>query len=99
MRLLLDSRVVDWPRSSHLIVVTPSSLQPLFFNEYRTIETHGARFWVGRATRNRPLSAHDMGRAMLPAARARQLSATINVQIMDGQEGCGQPGDGPTLQP
>src|SRR5262245_58583018 len=58
MRLLLDSRVVDWPRSSNLIVVTLSSLKPLFFNEHRTIETHGARFWVCRATRNRPLLVH-----------------------------------------
>src|SRR5262249_45197493 len=30
--LLLDSRVVALPRSSHLIVVTLSSLKPLFFN-------------------------------------------------------------------
>jgi hypothetical protein len=30
-RLLLDSRVVDLPRSSNLIVVTLSSLKPLFF--------------------------------------------------------------------
>src|SRR5262249_54941442 len=29
--LLLDSRVVDVPRSSHLIVVTLSSLKPVFF--------------------------------------------------------------------
>ena len=31
-RLLLDSRVVDSPRSSNLIVVTLSSMKPLFFN-------------------------------------------------------------------
>jgi hypothetical protein len=31
-RLLLDSRVVDVLRSSNLIVVTLSSLQPFFFN-------------------------------------------------------------------
>ena len=30
--LLLDSRVVNLPRSSNLIVVTLSSLKPLFFN-------------------------------------------------------------------
>src|SRR5712671_4442768 len=32
VRLLLDSRVVDLPRSSNLIVVTLSSLKPLFFH-------------------------------------------------------------------
>jgi len=31
-RLLLDSRVVDVPRSSHRIVVTLSSLKPFFCN-------------------------------------------------------------------
>jgi hypothetical protein len=31
-RLLLDSRVVDLPRSSNLIVVILSSSKPLFFN-------------------------------------------------------------------
>ena len=31
-RLLLDSRVVDVPRSSNLIVVTLFSLRPFFFN-------------------------------------------------------------------
>jgi hypothetical protein len=36
---------------------------------------------------------------MLPAARARQLSATINVQMMDGQEVFGQHGDGTPWQP
>ena len=30
--LLLDSRGVDWPRLSNLIVVTLSSLKPFFFN-------------------------------------------------------------------
>ena len=30
--LLLDSRGVDWPRSSNLIVVTLSSLKPFVFN-------------------------------------------------------------------
>ena len=30
--LLLDSRVVNLPRSSNLIVVTLSSLKPFFFN-------------------------------------------------------------------
>ena len=29
---LLDSRGVDWPRSSNLIVVTLSSLKPFVFN-------------------------------------------------------------------
>src|SRR4029453_12167658 len=76
MRLLLDSRVVDWPRSSNLIVVTLSSLKPLFFNEYRTIETHGARFWVCRATRNRPFLRHCARATVLPAKRARKLSTT-----------------------
>jgi hypothetical protein len=31
-RLLLDSRVADLPRLSNLIIVTLSSLKPLFFN-------------------------------------------------------------------
>jgi hypothetical protein len=31
-RLLLDSRVVNVPRASNRIVVTLSSLKPLFFN-------------------------------------------------------------------
>ena len=33
--LLLDSRVVDVPRSSNRIVVTLSSLKPLFFNNLK----------------------------------------------------------------
>jgi hypothetical protein len=33
--LLLDSRGVDWPRSSNLIVVTLSSLKPFVFNELK----------------------------------------------------------------
>jgi hypothetical protein len=37
MRLLLDSRVVDLPRSSNLIVVTPPSLKPLFFNDLKKV--------------------------------------------------------------
>ena len=32
LRLLLDSRVVDVPRSSHLLVVTLSSSKPFFVN-------------------------------------------------------------------
>jgi hypothetical protein len=98
MRLLLDSRVVDWPRSSNLIVVTLSSLKPLFFNEYRTIETHGARFWVCRATRNRPLSAHTTKRPILAPIRAQKLNSQINVQIGDGQEVFGWSTAGNTSQ-
>jgi hypothetical protein len=37
LRLLLDSRVVDLPRSSNLIVVTPPSLKPLFFNGLKKV--------------------------------------------------------------
>jgi hypothetical protein len=33
--LLLDSRVVDLPRSSNLIIDTLSSLKPLFFNDLK----------------------------------------------------------------
>jgi hypothetical protein len=34
-RLLLDSRVVDLPRSSNLMIVTLSSLKSLFFNAFK----------------------------------------------------------------
>ena len=34
-RLLLDSRVVDMPRSSHGIVVILSSSKPFFFNDLK----------------------------------------------------------------
>jgi len=35
IRLLLDSRVMDLPRSSHCIVVTFSSSKPLLFNNLK----------------------------------------------------------------
>ncbi len=38
----------------------------------------------------RPLSVHDAQGAILPAPRAQQLSPQINVELVAGQEVCGQ---------
>src|SRR5947207_3343164 len=46
-----------------------------------------------------PVFAHDLGRAMLLAYRARQLSTTINAQIVDGQEVFGRHAERTVSQP
>src|SRR5919199_4178048 len=45
------------------------------------------------ASKNRPLSVHDMRGAILPAEPVRKLSAQINVELMVGWKVFGQHAD------
>jgi len=90
--LLLDSRVVDVPRSSHLIVVTLSSSKPFFVNglkkavpfagdvgaefTFRTLFSGAMRVFEACPARTRSLAREHHARACRAVASCRQHGRT-----------------------